>query len=301
MVTCGSKEMTLPVFGTGVEPDFSPRAASCVRACQGEEEGGKSHEAMLCERYNRYSVTSLIWQFGVGLMMITGNILRRKPTIIESECVGRVLSFARGTLPSSLLMTFLYGFGFAYFVMTRLPSVQVFRQFAVPHMGGVFFLYVIPAAIANLVVIRGVVTLTSDIASMRSSQELDALEVARFHPAHFVFMPRALALMIGAPALFVLGVFAAFFGAWCACQFTFRPPMGIFWEQFLFSITSWKASMALFKVSLTAVITAFIAGYFGFEGSILRADTVGKTTTDAVVTATLAITTINILVGLFLD
>ena len=45
----------------------------------------------------------------------------------------------------------------------------------------------------------------------------------------------------------------------------------------------------------------FIAGYFGFEGSIMRAETVGKTTTDAVVTATLAITTINILIGLFLD
>ncbi|MEI6034776.1 MAG: ABC transporter permease [Verrucomicrobiae bacterium] len=256
---------------------------------------------MLCERYNRYSVTALLWQFFVGLAMIVRNLVMRRPTIIESECVGRVLAFARGTLPSALLMTFLYGFGFAYFVMTRLPSVQVFRNLALPHMGGVFFLYVIPAAIANLVVIRGVVTLTSDIASMRASQELDALEVARFHPAHFVFLPRALALMIGAPALFVLGVFGAFFGAWCACQFTFRPPIGPFWEQFISSISSWKGSLALFKVSLTAAIMAFIAGYFGFEGSIMRAETVGKTTTDAVVTATLAITTINILIGLFLD
>jgi phospholipid/cholesterol/gamma-HCH transport system permease protein len=256
---------------------------------------------MLCERYNRYSVHSLVWQSLVGLTMIVGNILRGKTTIIESECVGRVLSFARGTLPSSLLMTFLYGFGFSYFAMTRLPSVQVFRTFAVPQMGGIFFLYVIPSAIANLVVIRGVVTLTSDIASMRASQELDALEVARFHPAHFVFLPRAMALMIGAPALFVLGVFAAFFGAWCACQFTFRPPLGAFWEQFLFSITSWKGSMALFKVSLTAAIMAYLAGFFGFEGPVMRAETVGKTTTDAVVTATLAITTINILMGLFLD
>ena len=276
-------------------------APRCLHACQAGEERRKFLQLMLCERYNRYTVTALVWQFFVGLTMITGNLLRRKPTIIESECVGRVLSFARGTLPSALLMTFLYGFGFAYFAMTRMPSIQVFRHFALPYMGGVFLLYVIPAAISNLVVIRGVVTLTSDIASMRASQELDALEVARFHPTHFVFLPRALALMVGAPALFVLGVFAAFFGAWCACQFTFRPPMGLFWEQFIFSITSWKASMALFKVGLTAVITAFIAGYFGFEGSILRADTVGKTTTDAVVTATLAITTINILSGLFLD
>jgi len=255
----------------------------------------------ICERYNRYTATALLGQFFLGLAIIAGNLVRRRPTIIESECVGRVFSFMRSSLAPSLLMAFLYGFGFAYFVMTRLPSVQLFRELALPHMGGVFLLYVIPAAIANLVVIRGVVTLTSDIASMRASQELDVLEVGRTHPVHFVFLPRALALMGGAPSLFLLGVFAAFLGAWCACQFSFRPALGEFWDQFVYSITTWKAAMAVFKVCLTAVIMAFIAGYFGFEGKVMRAESVGKITTSAVVTATIAIATINIMVGLLLD
>ncbi len=256
---------------------------------------------MLCARYNRYSATSLLWQFLTGLAMVSGNLVRGKPTIIESECVGSILAFIRSSLRPTLLMTFMYGFSVAYYAMTRLPSVQIFRDLAMPHIGGVFFVYVIPSAIANLVVIRGVVTLTSDIASMRASQELDVLEVARFHPSHFIFLPRALALITGAPALFLLGVFATFFGAWTACQFTFRPPIGEFWEQFIFSITSWKASLALFKVGLTASIMAFIAGYYGFEAPLMHAESVGKTTTAAVVTATLAITTINTLVGLLLD
>ena len=108
-------------------------------------------------------------------------------------------------------------------------------------------------------------------------------------------------MMVGAPALFFLGVFTTFFGAWCACQFTFRPPMGAFWEQFIYSVTSWKATLALFKVALTAAIMSFIAGYYGFEGPLMRVESVGKTTTAAVVTATLAITTISILVGFLLD
>jgi len=256
---------------------------------------------MLCERYIRYSATALFWQFAVGVWRSCVNIVRCRPTVVESECVGQILTFIRSTLPSTILITLLYGFGFAYYVMTRLPSVQIFRELALPYMGGVFFIYVIPAAIANLVVIRGVVSLTSDIASMRASQELDALEVARFHPAHFVFMPRALALMLGAPSLFLLGTFFTFLGAWIACQFTFRPGLLEFWDVFTYSINSWKASLALFKVGLTACVMSFIAGYFGFQGPLMRAESVGRTTTDAVVTATLAITTINILVGLLVD
>jgi len=204
-------------------------------------------------------------------------------------------------IPSTILMTLIYGFGFAYFVMTRLPSAQTFEEIALPQMGSIFVLYVIPSAIANLVVIRGVVSLTSDIASMRASQELDALEVAQFHPTHFIFMPRALTLIVGAPLLFVLGVFTTFFGAWLACQLTFRPEMKAFWEIFIFSVTSLKAAMALFKVTLTAFMMAFIGGFFGFEGSLMQAESVGKTTTTAVVIATLAITTINLLVGVFID
>lgn len=256
---------------------------------------------MHCERYIRYTISALLREFFWGLGMSILKIARGKPTVVEGECVSHVSRFAFGTLPSTLIMTLLYGFGFAYFVMTRLPSTQTFREVALPQMGSLFVVYVIPAAIANLVVIRGVVSLTSDIASMRASQELDALEVARFHPAQFVFMPRALALIVGAPILFILGIFTTFFGAWVACQITFRPQLAQFWEVFVFSITSWKATLAICKVAATAFIMTFIAGYYGFEGPLMRAESVGKTTTSAVVTATLAITTINLLVGLFID
>lgn len=256
---------------------------------------------MSCERYYNYSIPSLLWHSLAGLASVAANLARGRPTILESECLGRIAEFYRNALGPALTITFLYGFGFAYFAITRMPSVQLFQNLALPQMGGIFFLYVVPAAIASLVVIRGVVTLTSDIASMRASQELDVLEVARFHPARFVFLPRALALIIGTPSLFVLGVFASFLGAWLACQFSFAPTIGQFWGEFIHSVTTWKAVLAFLKVAITALIMAFIAGFFGFGGRGVSAETVGTTTTQAVVTVTLAITTVNILAGLLLD
>lgn len=195
-------------------------------------------------------------------------------------------------------MCFLYGFGFAFLPTTRLPSVQIFRDFAMPHFGGIFVLYVVPAATASLVVIRGVVTLTSDLASMRAAQELDSLEVSSLHPVRFVFLPRALALIVGTPSLFVLGVFASFLGAWTACQFTFAPSLDEFWTEFVRSVSSSKAAVAFLKMTATAAVMAFVAGYFGFSGQATRLDTVGRTTAAAVVTATLATTTISIVLSL---
>lgn len=256
---------------------------------------------VVCARYNKYSVVSLIWHSLAGAGSIVANLARWRPTVLETECVGRITEFFRSALAPALTITFLYGFGFAYFAVTRMPSAQLFQDLAMPHMGGIFFLYVIPAAITSLVVIRGVVTLTSDLASMRASQELDALEVASLHPARFVFLPRALALIVGTPALFILGVFASFFGAWLACQFSFAPPINQFWEQFIYSVTSLKALVAFGKVAFTTLIMTFVAGYFGFGGQTARVETVGSATTDAVVTVTLAIATVNILAGLLLD
>src|SRR5688572_29377971 len=102
---------------------------------------------MACERYIRYSITSLIQEFFFGLAMSALKIIRGRPTVVEGECVSQVSRLAFGTLPSTLIMTLLYGFGFAYFVMTRLPSTQTFREVALPQMGSLFVVYVIPAAI----------------------------------------------------------------------------------------------------------------------------------------------------------
>ncbi len=233
-----------------------------------------------------------------GAWMSLGRLLRGRPTLVEGECVQQTLAFAVSTLPAALCMTLLNGFVFAYLVMFRFPTVESFRAVALPEMGGLYIVHLIPLSIARLAVIKGVVATTSDIASMRVSQELDSLEVIGIHPVHLVLMPRVLALAITAPSLFVLGIFSAFAGSWLACQFTFQPSLGEAWNVFLSSVTSFRALVALLRISLIAVLVAILGGYFGFRSDLTRVESVGRTTTNAVVAATLLIAAIDLTAAL---
>lgn len=235
----------------------------------------------------------------VGTIISLGRLLSGKRTLVEAACIGYVVRFAITTLPSAMMVTLIYSFGIAYMVMTRFPAIEIFREAFLPRIGGPFVTHIIPLAVANLVIVKGVVAMASDIASMRSSQELDSLEVIGFHPVHLVLMPRAWAMMITSPLLFGFGILSAFFGTWLATELTTQPPIGESWRVFVSSISMWEASLGLLKIVLTAGFVSILGGYYGFRAG-RRVESIGRTATGAVVTAIIATATINLLIEMLL-
>lgn len=253
---------------------------------------------MPIERTVRHTIASLL-----GAIVFVGGrtlprILTGRATVVEREAVRQVFSFLSGTAPSSALTTFIYGLAAAYGVIGSMASPDAFQVLVLPYLGGAFLQFVIPFAIGNLVVLKGVVGMTSDIASMRVSQEIDALEAVGLHPAEMVFAPRALALIITAPALAVLGVYAACFGAWLVSWLTVGTGFMEFVTVFASSVTSGAMLLTLVKLAITATAMSIISGYFGFMGAKAEQGFVGKITTSAVATAVFSSTIVNLLLSL---
>lgn len=246
----------------------------------------------------RYSIGSLL-----GAIFVVGGrciprVLTGRATVIERETVRQTLGFLSGTAGSSALTTFIYGLAAAYGVIGNTASPEVFMSMVLPQLGGAFLQFVIPFAIGNLVVLKGVVGMTSDIASMRVSQEVDALEAVGLHPAEMVFAPRALALIITAPALAVLGVYSACLGAWLVSWISVGAEFTEFIAAYASSITSGALLLTVAKLAITAMAMSIISGYFGFLGAKAEQGFVGKITTSAVATAVFSSIIVNLLLSL---
>jgi phospholipid/cholesterol/gamma-HCH transport system permease protein len=147
-------------------------------------------------------------------------------------------------------------------------------------------------------VMKGVVAMTSDIASMRVSQELEALEVAGLNPMEMIFAPRAIALMIAAPALSVVGVYAGFIGAYAVASLVWAPQIGSFVQLFSAGVSQLAITHTAIKMLFTAFVMAVISGHFGFSRMETEIAQVGRITTRAAVSAVLGITTVNLLFNL---
>jgi phospholipid/cholesterol/gamma-HCH transport system permease protein len=221
-----------------------------------------------------------------------------RATVVERETVRQILGFQAGTVVASVMTAFIYGFAAAYAVLINTASPAAFETLVLPQLGGTFLRYVVPFAIANLVVLKGVVGITSDIASMRVSQEVDALEAIGLHPAEMIFAPRALAIIITAPALAVLGIYSAGLGAWLVSWVMVNTGFVEFVAAFAASVTSAAMAVAVVKLAVTALAMSVISGLFGFISAQADQGFVGRITTSAVATAVFSTIVVNLLLSL---
>ncbi len=258
----------------------------------------KASTAMTFERTTRYSIASLLGAIIVAVVRFLPRVLTGRATVVDRETARQVLGFLSGTAPASALTTFIYGLAAAYGVIGNAGSAEAFQTLVLPRLGGAFVQFVIPFAIANLVVLKGVVGLTSDIASMRVSQEIDALEAVGLNPADMVFAPRAIALILTAPALAVIGVYAACLGAWLVSWIAVGAGFTEFISAYASSVTSGALLLTVTKLAITATAMSIIAGFFGFMGAKAESGFVGKITTSAVATAVFSSTIVNLLLTL---
>lgn len=224
-------------------------------------------------------------------------LVRARPAMAESEVLRHLRwMVSRGFRPT-LIMAFLYGMLAAYFPASYLPSPESFRNIILPHFGGFFVTFLVPFAVANLFCVRGVTAICADLTGMRVSQEIDILDTLGVDVARQLFAPRALAMVVLAPVLAVLGVGFGALGCWLG-TYIFLPVGPVeFWREFMLSVTPKLYLVTIGKSMLVAYVLAVVAGAHAFApiepGS---RDIVGRLTTTAVGVASLSVTVLNVLI-----
>ncbi len=219
-----------------------------------------------------------------------------RPSLAESEVLRHFRWMVKRGFTPTLMMAFLYGMLAAYFPASYLKNPELFRELILPHFGGFFVSFLVPFAVANLFCVRGVVAIAADLSGMRLSQEIDILDTLGIDVARQLFAPRALALVLLAPVLAILGV--GFGALGCFVGTSMFLPIGAaeFWREFMNSVTPTLYLVTVTKAAAIAFVLSIIAGSHAFAPIAPGSrDVVGRLTTKAVAVASLGVTVLNLL------
>jgi phospholipid/cholesterol/gamma-HCH transport system permease protein len=145
-----------------------------------------------------------------------------------------------------------------------------------------------PVLCALMVTGRVGSAMAAEIGSMRVTEQIDALEALATEPVHYLVVPRVIASTLMMPLLVVLGDVVGMLGGYfVAVQLLGANPITYYDASFQYidmnDFTSglWKAAV----FGLIFSVVACMKGYYTYGG----AEGVGRSTTQAVVAASLAI------------
>lgn len=130
--------------------------------------------------------------------------------------------------------------------------------------------------------------ITSELGTMRVTQQIDALETMGVNSASYLIFPKIIAMVTFIPILVTFSIFAGIIGAFATCWFG-----GIMMAtdleyglQYMFQ--EWFIWCGIIKSLFFAFIIATVSAYFGYnvEGGSIE---VGKASTDSVVMSSVLI------------
>jgi phospholipid/cholesterol/gamma-HCH transport system permease protein len=134
----------------------------------------------------------------------------------------------------------------------------------------------------------------SEIGTMKSSEQIDALEVMGVNSLNYLVLPKIIGAVFFFPVLIIFSMGLALVGGWLAMLLSGLAST----ETYVFGIRSWfmfsDITYALTKTVVFAFLIVSIASFYGYYTKSGAVD-VGKSATKAVVIASIAILVANFL------
>jgi phospholipid/cholesterol/gamma-HCH transport system permease protein len=137
--------------------------------------------------------------------------------------------------------------------------------------------------------------ISSEIGTMRITEQIDALEIMGVNSAGFLVMPKIVGAMLFFPVLTILSMVVGIFGGWLVGEFTgvitsMEYIKGIQWGFIPFYVT-----YSLIKSVVFAFIITSVSAFFGYnvKGGSLE---VGRASTKAVVVSSILVLLFNLII-----
>lgn len=131
-------------------------------------------------------------------------------------------------------------------------------------------------------------SISSEIGTMRVTEQIDAMEIMGVNSANFLIMPKIIGLMLFIPVLVFFSMFTGIMGGVAASHFGNGMTFSSFEFGLQYYFNPFYVSYSVIKAVIYAFLIASIASYFGYnvKGGSLE---VGKASTNAVVTGSVMI------------
>jgi len=209
------------------------------------------------KQYRKGSFTEQAYYMGSTALPIVGTILFLIGVILALQSAAQLRQF-----------------GVTIFVV-NLVAIGLSREFA-------------PLMTAIIVSGRTGSAIASEIATMKFTEELDAIKTLGLNPIRFVVVPKFWAMVVCMPLLSVLALFVGILGGFVVAITYMDLSPATFFNQLVMSLMFWDVVTGLIKSLSFAVIITIVGVYRGlnFSGG---ADGVGRATTSSVVTSIFAI------------
>ena len=136
----------------------------------------------------------------------------------------------------------------------------------------------------------------AEIATMRVTEQIDAMTSLSLNPYRYIVTPRIIAGSIMTPLLFIYGALVAIVSAQLLATLVFDLAPGVFYNSLRLRYHSAELVMGLSKSVAFGIITSVVSSYYGYMASG-GAVGVGKATRSAVVATTMAILLANLILS----
>jgi phospholipid/cholesterol/gamma-HCH transport system permease protein len=230
---------------------------------------------------------------------------------------GRTLRWMLGRRPArGTLVPALYGVGVQSVSVVAITgmfigmvlAVQSYGQFhqlgLASHLGGIINISVVrelgPVLAATMLAGRVGSAIAAELATMRVTEQVDALSALGANPLHYLVVPRFLACVLLIPLLTVMADFMGVMGGALICIKVYHVEAYYYWQHTQSFLSLWDVVTGLIKPLFFGAAIAVISCHRGLN-SRAGAEGVGRAATEAFVASFIAILVLDFFLALFLN
>lgn len=137
--------------------------------------------------------------------------------------------------------------------------------------------------------------ITSEIGSMKVTEQIDALEVMGINSASHLVLPKIIATIFVNPLLTIIGIFFALLGGYLTILFTEMIPLYDFIDGLTYCFRVYDIVYSVTKTAVFAFAMSSLSAFYGYniEGGALE---LGKATTKGFVVTSVVVLLLNVLI-----
>lgn len=190
-------------------------------------------------------------------------------------------------------------------MVLAVQSYNQFNQFGLAtRLGGIINLSIIrelgPVLAATMLAGRVGSAMAAELATMRVTEQIDALACLGVNPVHYLVVPRFLACVLLIPLLAIMANFMGVMGGALICTKLYHVESHHYWANAQGYVGLWDLTMGLIKPMFFGAAIALISCHRGFN-SRAGAEGVGRAATEAFVSSFILILLLDFFLGIFLN
>ena len=187
-------------------------------------------------------------------------------------------------------------------------AVQSYAQFhalgMATRLGSIIDMSVVrelgPVLAATMLAGRVGGSMAAELATMRITEQIDAMACLGTNPVHRLAVPRFVACVLLIPLLTIVANFMGVLGGALVCTQVYNIDAHFYWRNAEGVVTLWDLSVGLIKPMFFGAAIAVIGCHRGFHGGA-GAEGVGRAATRAFVASFIAILVLDFFLALFLN